>query len=108
MNTKRETLEVTDVSRFILQISISLGIIKLLSRRASWVNDLGLHNQMQLSSILANEQARADRNGHEFSVIVFHVDSTRKELKSLKILARIITQRLRSVDEVGWIVDAGS
>jgi len=51
-------------------------------------------------ALLERERARADRNGQEFSLVVFTQDSARP--RDLWRLARTVGLRCRLTDEVGW------
>lgn len=52
-----------------------------------------------VSQMLQRERARAERNGQEFSVVLFRVHrSGRSALR----LARTVLRRIRVTDEVGW------
>jgi hypothetical protein len=53
--------------------------------------------------ILDRERSRADRTGHEFSLVVFDVENTTSALAQR--LADVFTRRIRSTDEPGWVDD---
>ena len=68
---------------------------------------LGLHSVKEMMAILEQERARADRNDHKFSVILFDVDSKEENFPFVQQLAQTLTQRVRFVDEVGWLHERG-
>ncbi|MBA7715616.1 hypothetical protein ES703_124669 [subsurface metagenome] len=51
--------------------------------------------------ILERERARVDRHGGEFSLVVFDVGKT--DGGPTRPLARVLTNRTRSNDQVGWL-----
>jgi lipopolysaccharide/colanic/teichoic acid biosynthesis glycosyltransferase len=65
----------------------------------------GFHSPRELNRILHREQARADRSGEVFSLVVFTPDDSGTAAAALRILGRILKRRLRSTDEVGWVDD---
>jgi len=65
-----------------------------------------IHSIEAFRDILERERARAERTGHEFSVVVF--DARRQNgtaIACLKDLARTLASRVRTSDEVGWFSD---
>ena len=62
----------------------------------------------RMRQILDRERARADRTGDEFSLLWFltgagHNGSPREGEATLRQLIRVLRQRLRSTDEIGWL-----
>ncbi len=67
--------------------------------------DLGpkdVASEKEFRALLARERARVDRNGKEFSVIVLATKSFEKPGQRFFQLVRIINERIRSTDDVGW------
>lgn len=62
----------------------------------------GIHSVEQFHIILEREQDRVDRNGHQFSMIVFEVSEPEVDSAQVRHLADILTNRIRSTDEAGW------
>jgi lipopolysaccharide/colanic/teichoic acid biosynthesis glycosyltransferase len=58
-----------------------------------------------MNRIIRRECARADRNGREFSLVLFRVRSDTRHAVSVYRLARTIMRRVRLTDEVGWFTD---
>ena len=58
-----------------------------------------------LDLLIRRECACADRNGREFSLVLFRVKSEKKASVSTQRLARTILSRARLTDEVGWFSD---
>lgn len=54
----------------------------------------------RVSALLERYRSRADRHRHLFSAVVFHSTATRRGLHRT---ARILAQRVRLTDEIGWI-----
>lgn len=59
----------------------------------------------QTLKILERERARTDRSGDRFSVLAFSPCAREVEEATWRQLARILQERLRSTDEVGWLED---
>jgi len=61
-----------------------------------------VHSAERFRVILERERARADRNGHQFSVVAFDIDSPEVNNANAKQLASILLKRIRFTDELGW------
>lgn len=61
----------------------------------------GFCSQNEFHAILAREKARADRNGHGFSLVAFEVSGKEDISKLVKHLQNI----LRISDEIGWFAN---
>jgi GGDEF domain-containing protein len=66
---------------------------------------LGIHSAEEFRAILENERCRADRNHHEFSLVVFDIGNPNAGETHLRCLARVLTNRIRCTDIAGWIDD---
>ena len=62
----------------------------------------GVHTRSEIDRIIQRETARADRTGHEFSLVLFRVKSTRRFSLSSQRLVKIVMNRVRNTDEMGW------
>lgn len=62
----------------------------------------GLYSHDQLRAILARERGRADRNGHEFSFVVFDMGDAEADNPATHRLVEALICRVRSTDEAGW------
>jgi hypothetical protein len=60
-----------------------------------------LEQDMQLA--LQQERARADRGGHEFSVLVFEHEKKQPAGALIEKLCRAIVSRVRMSDDFGWL-----
>jgi lipopolysaccharide/colanic/teichoic acid biosynthesis glycosyltransferase len=58
-----------------------------------------------LDLLIRRECARADRNGREFSLVLFRVKNQKRTSVSTHRLARTVLSRARLTDEVGWFSD---
>ncbi len=56
--------------------------------------------------IIETERARADRVGLRFSIVKFDIKDTRVKDKSVARLLRLLSERLRLTDEVGWVAES--
>ena len=62
----------------------------------------GIYSVEQFRTILERERARADRNRHQFSMIVFEVSEPEVDSTQVQHLARVLTNRIRLSDQAGW------
>jgi len=62
----------------------------------------GVRSPDQFWDILNRERCRSDRSGREFSVVMFDVAGSYAGDRKTILLAEILSERLRSTDEVGW------
>jgi lipopolysaccharide/colanic/teichoic acid biosynthesis glycosyltransferase/GGDEF domain-containing protein len=62
----------------------------------------GIYSIAEFHALLERERARADRNSHEFSLLVFDMEQAAMDGVSMERLAQTITRRVRSTDVVGW------
>ena len=62
---------------------------------------VGICSEEEFHSILKREKARADRNGHGFSLVAIEVQSP----ADLPILTEHLLKRIRTTDEIGWFAD---
>ena len=64
----------------------------------------GVHSVEQFSAILERERARADRNEHQFSVVVFETVGAKAHSAEAQHLAHVLIKRIRFTDQ-GWAKD---
>jgi GGDEF domain-containing protein len=62
-----------------------------------------IYSRKQIKKILEQEQSRSDRNGHEFSVLVFDSPDSKDHKSFFNDLASVLLRRIRCCDYVGWI-----
>lgn len=62
-------------------------------------------SKAEYASVIEREIARADRNGHSFSLIVFAFKTQRLAKNAWSFLQQL-RARFRSYDEIGWLDDA--
>jgi lipopolysaccharide/colanic/teichoic acid biosynthesis glycosyltransferase len=71
--------------------------------------EAGAHKELQtretIASRIRQERARAERNGHGFSMVVFGTLSDRDQSKALAAVAKVLLERMRDTDEAGWLAD---
>jgi len=79
----------------LLQLSIFTGLSKDLAGQ-DLVADI--FSQEEFHSILVREKARADRNGHGFSLVAIEVSN----LEDNPSLTERFQQLIRTTDEIGW------
>ena len=63
----------------------------------------GIYPVKEFHAVLGRERARADRNGSRFSLVVFDMGNKDEDKTVKRRLTKIIRQRIRSIDEVGWV-----
>ncbi|MBU0730166.1 MAG: hypothetical protein KKE17_03385, partial [Proteobacteria bacterium] len=59
--------------------------------------------QTKFAASIERERARADRNGHGFSLIAYEVKKADRNKPSIRHLLNILPGRIRLTDEMGWI-----
>jgi hypothetical protein len=62
---------------------------------------VGICSEEEFHFILGREKARADRNGHGFSLVAIEVQSP----ADLPFLTEHLLKRIRTTDEIGWFAD---
>jgi hypothetical protein len=62
-----------------------------------------LHAPAVFKALLRHERSRSSRDGSEFSLAVFNVTSILSSSRSMKQIIRGIQERMRSIDEIGWL-----
>ncbi len=81
------------------RLSGRLGLSGQFQRRETLC---GIHSVDRFRAILGNEQDRVSRSQHEFSLLLFNIDSGRTGSGQLQDLEDALTGRIRAIDEVGW------
>lgn len=62
----------------------------------------GIHSPREFYAVLQRERARSDRAGDRFSLLLFNIADSSGDQTLAPYLVKILTQRIRSTDEVGW------
>jgi lipopolysaccharide/colanic/teichoic acid biosynthesis glycosyltransferase len=62
----------------------------------------GIYSVKEFQAILGRERARSDRTGGRLSLIIFDMGDRNTDQTAAFCLAHVLTQRMRSIDEVGW------
>jgi len=62
----------------------------------------GLRSAEEFRGILNRERARVNRNGHEFSLVVFDLGNVNHNSAYTRHLVHVLSQRVRATDEIGW------
>lgn len=65
----------------------------------------GVDPAEDFATVLNRERDRSDRTGQEFSLVVFEVRADGPDLEAARKLASLLTERVRSTDNVGWLED---
>lgn len=73
------------------------------SRQTKALRDI--HSAEQFRAILDRERARADRNGHQFSLVLFSTGNPQQNGAQSKHATQVLAKRIRLTDEVGWFDD---
>jgi lipopolysaccharide/colanic/teichoic acid biosynthesis glycosyltransferase len=63
----------------------------------------GMHPPAIFQALLRHERSRSDRDGSEFSLVVFDVTGMQPGDRRIHQIARTIHEKMRSIDEVGWL-----
>jgi lipopolysaccharide/colanic/teichoic acid biosynthesis glycosyltransferase len=62
-----------------------------------------LRAQVVFHSLLRHERSRSNRDGSEFSLVVFDVSGIVSNSQSVMQVAGHIQKKMRSIDEIGWL-----
>jgi PleD family two-component response regulator len=65
-------------------------------------NGNGIASQDDFRDLIEKERHRADRNEHEFSLLVVGLDSVNQNGNRFETLVERIHRRIRNIDEIGW------
>ena len=91
--------------------SIRMPLFKLTKKSINFVNALTkresgeLYSKEEFKPIIEKERARADRDDHEFSLVIFDMGSSHLKNNTIGHLIRKIKERVRCIDETGWYDD---
>jgi len=62
----------------------------------------GIQSPERFRAIIRRERVRADRNQHQFSLVVFDVGNPETNNAQVRHLAHVLANRIRLADEAGW------
>jgi PleD family two-component response regulator len=62
----------------------------------------GIRSAEEFRAILDRERARVNRNGHEFSLVVFDLRNVNHNSAYARHVAHVLSHRVRATDEIGW------
>jgi GGDEF domain-containing protein len=62
----------------------------------------GIYSAKEFRAILERERARANRNGHKFSLLVFDLAGSEEDIARAQRLVNELKRRVRAIDEIGW------
>ena len=79
-----------------------LGLLESLAQGESLLGNSGLYTSMAFQALLRHERYRADRDGKEFALVVFELNSARPRNGDIKKVFVHIKGEMRSIDEIGW------
>ena len=63
----------------------------------------GIRSAHEFRAILDRERARVNRNGHEFSLVVFDLGSVSPDSAHARRVTDELKHRVRAIDEIGWL-----
>ena len=63
-------------------------------------------SKVEFIRIIETERARADRVGLRFSIVIFEFEDSKFKDKSLERLLKLLSERLRLTDEIGWVSES--
>jgi hypothetical protein len=63
----------------------------------------GIRSAQEFRAILERERARVNRNGHEFSLVVFELGSVSQDSAHARHVTDGLKHRVRAIDEIGWL-----
>lgn len=88
-----------------------MSLFKLTKKSKKFLNALKkkesgkLYSKEEFKSIIEKERARADRNNHELSLIIFDLGVSDPNKTNALHLIEKIRGRIRCLDETGWYDD---
>jgi lipopolysaccharide/colanic/teichoic acid biosynthesis glycosyltransferase len=62
-----------------------------------------LHSPAIFKALLRHERSRSDRDGSEFSLVIFDVSAMNSNSRGIKQAVCGIREKMRSIDEIGWL-----
>lgn len=74
-------------------------------KRRNQLNRNGILSIEQFQAVVKHERARSERDGSEFSLVVFEIAEFEKYEFTLTQYMCALRQRVRTIDEVGWFDD---
>jgi lipopolysaccharide/colanic/teichoic acid biosynthesis glycosyltransferase len=77
--------------------------VNLFGKTTQEIDLKDLHSPRTFQTLLAKECARADRNGHGFSVVDFDLGRRADDRKFLERFVSVLMERTRMTDEIGWL-----
>ena len=63
---------------------------------------LGIYSEKEFEALIEYERVRADREGSEFSIILFDIKTSRPQKSVIKQFIKELKQSIRAVDHFGW------
>lgn len=88
--------------RWPIKKSFTLRLLKLVHYFKTLINPQGITQREELRAHLELELERANRYGHSFSLLIFHVSTIVAQGGNLSTLAKALNSRLRDSDTFGW------
>lgn len=61
-----------------------------------------IYSEVEFRTIIEQERARADRNDHQFSLVVFDIVELTGKKNGIRRMIQKISGRIRSIDKIGW------
>lgn len=65
----------------------------------------GIFSPAVFQTLLRHERCRTDRDDGHFSLVVFDIIGAAGSSRNIRLIAERIRERMRSIDEVGWLDD---
>ena len=73
------------------------------TRNAAVPGRAGINASVVFQALLRHERCRSDRDGSQFSLAVFDIAGLNSNGRGVRRVANRIREKMRSIDEVGWI-----
>jgi GGDEF domain-containing protein len=84
---------------------VNLPILNLIKNTFRFKNIKAANEPMQSSKsfryLIELERGRVNREGHEFSLVLFRITDSAKSEKKLNRIGRSISKRIRKIDQMG-------
>jgi GGDEF domain-containing protein len=75
---------------------------KFLANLSQKIAGSKIYSEIEFRNIIEQERARADRNDHQFSLVVLDTNQPSEKKIGIRRLIQKISGRIRSIDKIGW------
>ena len=95
-HTKRKSEKRTTLKKLLVHLGLGIHKSRVSARD-------GIRSAKEFRAILDRERARVNRNGHEFTLVVFDLGNINHNSAYTRHLMHVLSRRVRATDETGWL-----